>query len=80
MNQNAENFKNIILSAAKESIPRGRKKNYSPSWTPTLAKLEEDLNNARDKMEEDPLDENTIEHNRILAYKRKAPTIKNKLA
>ena len=67
MNQNAENFNNIILSSAKESIPRGRRKNYNPSWSPTLAKLEDDLKKARDSMEEDPSDENITEHNRILA-------------
>ena len=36
-----------IIKAAKETIPRGVRKNYSPYWNPTLQKAHDDLTKAR---------------------------------
>ena len=74
MNKNAINFNKAILKAAAKSIPRGRRKNYNPSWSPHLARLQEDLNQARDKMERNPTDGNVADHN-----KAKAEFVREKL-
>ena len=74
MTENATAFQNALLTAAKKSIPRGRRKNYIPFWTPTLGKLQKDLDKARDVMERNPSNCNVIEHN-----KARAAFIKEKL-
>ena len=40
-----------IIKAAKESIPRGVRKNYTPYWNPTLQKAHDELSKAREQAE-----------------------------
>ena len=49
-----------ILRAAKETIPRGARRDYKPFWSDKLQALEDDLNEAREKAEKDPSDASTI--------------------
>jgi len=74
MHQNVVSYNKVLLSAASKSIPRGRQRNYDPSWSTELAKLQENLNKARDMMEKYPTDENVAEYNKI-----KTAYIKEKL-
>ena len=67
INKNAKAFNQIVLEAARKAIPRGRRRNFKPYWTPELNQLEEKLNEARDKMESVPTDENVATHNRAKA-------------
>ena len=57
MDHNAVQFNNAILRAAKKSIPRGRRRNYNPFWTPQLEQLQEDVNRAREDMGRNPSDQ-----------------------
>ena len=43
-----------IIKAAKETIPRGVRKNYTPYWNPTLQKAHDDLTRAREQAESNP--------------------------
>ena len=63
-----------ILTAAKEAIPRGARKDYKPFWSQELQELEDDLNKARDDAEKEPNDGNTIK-----LQKAKAKFLKTKL-
>lgn len=49
-----------ILKAAKESIPRGCRKNYRPYWTPELDEAEKAVEATRKISEEQPSTENNI--------------------
>ena len=49
-----------ILKAAKETIPRGARRNYKPFWSDNLQALEDDLNEARETAEKDPSEASTI--------------------
>ena len=51
-------FSSCILQAARETIPRGARKEYRPYWSNQLQSLQEDLNKARDRAEEQPSQEN----------------------
>ncbi|KAK7091308.1 hypothetical protein V1264_009008 [Littorina saxatilis] len=53
-------FNAAVLKAAKETIPRGARKNYKPYWTEELQKLEDQVNDAREKVEKEPTIENNI--------------------
>ena len=46
-----KDFNAGIIKAAKESIPRGVRKNYTPYWNPTLQKAHDDLTKAREQAE-----------------------------
>ena len=48
MNHNAVQFNNPILREAKMSIPRGRRRNYNPFWTPQLEQLQEVVNRIKE--------------------------------
>ena len=43
-------FTGAILSAAKEPIPRGRRKDYIPGWTAQLQELHSTVSRLREKM------------------------------
>jgi len=47
-------FTEAILGAAHQSIPRGRRLDYKPFWTSELDKLQNQMNEARETMEENP--------------------------
>ena len=53
-------FNKEILQAAKETIPRGARKNYVPYWTNTLQKLQEELAEACNMAEMQPSQQNHI--------------------
>lgn len=74
INKNAKFFNKAVLDAAQAAIPRGKRRNYRPYWTPELDTLHKTLNEARDTMENSPIDENVETHNRA-----KAAFIKEKL-
>lgn len=60
INKVAASFNQSILQAAKETIPRGARKNYKPYWTEELQKLQDELSTTRDEVENDPTVENNI--------------------
>ena len=45
----------------------GRRRNYSPFWTPQLEQLQEAVNRAREDMENNPSDQNTAEYSKARA-------------
>ena len=52
---------NGILKAAKETIPRGARRDYKPFWSDELKVLEDELNEAREKAEKDASEASTIQ-------------------
>ena len=48
------------MKDAKETIPRVARRDYKPFWSDKLQVLEDDLNEARDKAEKDPIHQSTI--------------------
>ena len=61
-----------ILTAATETIPRGRRRNYIPLWNGQLEELHNAVSKLREKMELCPTDENTQAQNKANAeYTRK---------
>ena len=60
-------FNKCVLEAAKTSIPRGRRKDYQPYWSPKLDELHTELSAHRENMEMNPTDENIILHNKTKA-------------
>ena len=63
-----------ILKAAKETIPRGARRDYKPFWSDELQVLEDDLNEAREKAEKDASEASTIQ-----LQQAKAKFLKTKL-
>ena len=63
INYNAASFTTAILKAAHRSIPRGRRRDYKPFWSPKLQELHSQLSTARKQQEDDPTPENTAAHN-----------------
>jgi ribonuclease HI len=49
-----------ILQAAKESIPRGARKEYKPYWSNQLQQLQDEMTEARSEAENNPSDENHL--------------------
>ena len=60
VNQSYSDFSRAILKAAKESIPRGARKDYMPNWSQQLQQLHTDTINARNAVEKSPTIENNI--------------------
>ena len=58
--KSAKTLTTAILRAAKQSIPRGAKTDYTPNWSEELQNLNEEVSKARSKVEEDPTDDNNI--------------------
>uniref|UniRef100_A0A0B7BQ42 Endonuclease/exonuclease/phosphatase domain-containing protein n=2 Tax=Arion vulgaris TaxID=1028688 RepID=A0A0B7BQ42_9EUPU len=67
VDRDARSFNKAILDAAKKAIPRGRRKNYKPYWTPEMEVLHSSLCSARNTMELAPTDQNVMQHNRARA-------------
>ena len=67
INANAKNFNQAVLTAAQTAIPRGKRRNYRPYWSPELDALQKTVNEARDTLESSPTDENVAAHNRAQA-------------
>ena len=65
-----EGYKEIttaILTAASKSIPKGRRKNYKPFWTPELESKVKSRKQARKHAEKDPSPKNRTEYKRLQA-------------
>nr|KAG5706601.1 hypothetical protein BaRGS_005671 [Batillaria attramentaria] len=68
VNNVVKEFNSSLLQAAKECIPRGARKDYKPYWSDQLQTLQDDLNEARTRAEEQPSQEN---HERLQQAKAK---------
>ena len=67
LNNKVKLFTTAILTAATETIPRGRRRNYIPLWNEQLQELHNAVSKLRDIMEHCPTDENTQAHNKAKA-------------
>ena len=56
-----------ILDAAKKSIPRGRRKQYTPGWNNQLQELHDAVSQARIAQEQEHTDANVKNHNKARA-------------
>ena len=56
-----------ILSAAKETIPRGRRRDYIPDWNAQLQELHSTASRLKEKMESCPTAENIAAYNKAMA-------------
>ena len=76
LNRNVKVFTNAVLKAAKQSIPRGKRKYYKPFWSETLNQLHTDLDTTRETMEQNPTPENIKSHSnakeKFIQQKREA--------
>ena len=61
-------FNKAVLEAAKMFIPRGRRRDYQPYWTPELDNL------AREKMESSPTNASVEAHSKAKAQYKRART------
>ena len=57
-------FTGAILSAVKETIPRGRKRDYITDWNAQLQELHSTARGPREKMESCPTDDNISVYNK----------------
>ena len=62
VDKSSREWTDAILQAARDSIPRGRRKNYKPFWSRDLEDLHKKLSTARDALEQDPSDRNTAKY------------------
>ena len=60
INTSVRQLTDCILQAAKQTIPKGRKKDYKPSWSNHLQFLHDQLTEARKRLEQLPSPEHTI--------------------
>lgn len=72
INRATSNFNKAILKAAKETIPRGARKNYRPYWTQELQDLEDEVSKARQAAEIEPSTNNNITYKASEAKYRRA--------
>ena len=73
-NSMVKDFNEAIKRAAAETIPRGARKEYKPYWTEELQDLENKVNKARTRAEEESTEENNIHLKATTASYRKAFT------
>ena len=66
-------FNKAVLEAAKMFIPRGRRHDYQPYWTPELDNLHKALD-QREKMESSPSNANVEAHSKAKAQYKRART------
>jgi len=72
VNRSNREFTKAILWAAKESIPRGARKEYIPNWSQELKQLNDQVTIAREIAEQHPTTDNNIELKKASANFRKA--------
>ena len=60
-NKSNTDFSQALLKAAKQSIPRGARKNYIPNWSQHLEHLHNETIKARNLAEKSPTIENNIQ-------------------
>lgn len=65
-----ENITNAILTAARQNIPQGNRKQYRPFWNSNLQKIVQERRQARKKVETNPSRENKTAYNRLTAQVR----------
>ena len=65
MDKNASLFSTAITAAAKQAIPRGRRRDYKPYWNSDLDNLHKQLSEARERMERNPMDQYVVRHNQV---------------
>ena len=56
-----------ILTAASETIPQGARKNHQPCWTRQLQELEDSVEEARTKVEDDPIPRKQYRQKQLLS-------------
>jgi len=71
-NRSAREFTQAILQAAKESIPRGARRDYIPNWSEELRMLNDKVTIAREAVENLPSTENNIQLKKAAAEFKKA--------
>ena len=64
ININVKRFTETILEAAKQSIPRGRRKDYKPYWSEKLQQSHSKLSQAREQLEKEPTPERTAAYSK----------------
>ena len=67
INASVQQLTDCILQAAKQAIPRGRRKDYKPYWSNHLQCLHDQLAEARKRLEQLPSPEHTILYNKARA-------------
>ena len=67
INASVQQLTDCILQAAKQAIPRGRRKDYMPYWINHLQCLHDQLAEARKRLEQLPSPEHTILYNKARA-------------
>ena len=67
-------FNKAVLEAAKMFIPRGRRRDYQPYWTPEFDNLHKALDQAREKMESSPTNANVEAHSKAKKQNTRART------
>ena len=60
IDRTTKQFQEAIKNAAKQSIPRGSRKTYTPYWNKGLQNLHSDVTKARYEAETNPSEENNI--------------------
>ena len=71
LNEKVNIFTGAILSSAKETIPRGRRRDYIPGWNAQLQDLHSTVSRLKEKMVSCRTDDNTNAHNKAKAkFKR----------
>ena len=66
-----KDFNQVILKAAKETIPRGARRNCRPYWIEALQQLTDETAEARENTEDNPTVENNIALKAATAKHRK---------
>ena len=67
LNEKVKLFTGAILSTAKETMPRGRTRDYIPDWNAQLQELHSTASRLREKMESCPRDDNIAAYNKAKA-------------
>ena len=67
LNEKVKLFTGAILSAAKETIPRGRRRDYGPGWNAQQQELHSTASRLREKMEFCPTGDNIAAYNKARA-------------
>ena len=67
-------FYKAVLEAAKMFIPRARRRDYQPYWTPEFDNFNKALDQAREKMESSPTNANVEAHSKAKAQYTRART------
>ena len=67
-------FNKAVLEAAKMFIPRGRRRDYQPYWSPELDNLHKALDQAKEKIGSSSTNANVEAHSKVKAQYTRAKT------